>query len=67
MSILTWTRSAKCKDCKCLRYYYQGKRKLHKCTRKDTGRTLSDPVCREYNPETDWNVSEIPDSIYCEK
>lgn len=40
--IITWTRSARCRDCIHFKYYYKGKRKLHKCVLKNTSRTLAD-------------------------
>ena len=45
MTVITWTRDAKCKDCDHFRYYYKGKRKLHKCILKRESRTLADKTC----------------------
>lgn len=54
MSIMTWTRKAKCKDCKFLvAYSPKGKVKRHYCENKEsewTGkdRTLNDLVCDKW-------------------
>ncbi len=63
MSKTTYTRSAKCKDCNQLRYYYHGNLKRHKCIRNNTNRCLNDPICNDCNLETDWNPSEIPSKL----
>jgi hypothetical protein len=34
MSVMTWQRPAKCKDCINLRYFYRGKQKRHACALK---------------------------------
>lgn len=43
MSSITWKREAKCKDCEFIKFFYQGKRKFHKCIKKDMRVTLKDP------------------------
>lgn len=50
MSIITYTRAAKCSDCKFLDSKYEGKRKFHQCGNKESPefskrRTLKDLVC----------------------
>ena len=50
MEIITYTRAAKCKDCKFLESFYDGKRLLHRCENKESPefskrRTLKDLVC----------------------
>jgi hypothetical protein len=40
--MITYTRSAKCKDCKNLKYYYKGKLKRHKCIKRNINRCLED-------------------------
>jgi hypothetical protein len=45
MGTITWTREAKCKDCDNIRYFYQGKRKFHKCIAKDRRVCLNDKSC----------------------
>jgi len=50
MSVITYTRPAKCKDCLNLKYLYVGKRKVHKCIIFDEYRRLNDiakAVCIE--------------------
>jgi hypothetical protein len=47
MATVTYTRDAKCRDCDFFRYYYKGKRKLHKCIIKRESRTLKDKLCSE--------------------
>jgi hypothetical protein len=42
MSVMTWTREAKCKDCEFIKYFHEGKRKFHKCIKKDMRITLKD-------------------------
>lgn len=63
MSIVTYTRAAKCKDCNNLRYYYIGKLKRHKCVRFNINRCMNDSICKECNLETDWNPTSIPNHI----
>lgn len=50
MSIITWTRSAKCKDCAFLKANYDKKRKRHFCSNEKSKQfakqiTLNDLVC----------------------
>jgi hypothetical protein len=47
---MTWTRKAKCKDCKFLKPDFIGKRKIHKCNNPESKYykvqvTLNDLVC----------------------
>ncbi len=42
MGVITYTRPAKCKDCEHCQYYYEGKRKFHKCVKKDRRTTLNE-------------------------
>jgi hypothetical protein len=64
MAIIEWTREARCKDCKNLRYYYNGRRKLHKCIKKNAARALSDSAgsCVD-SKDFDWNPIAIPESL----
>jgi len=43
MSVMTWTRGAKCSDCKFLTVVYKGKLKRHKCG----------------NPQSPWHEKSI--------
>lgn len=50
MAVMTWTRKAKCKDCKWLKPEYLGKRKTHRCLNPmskyyNSQMTLNDLVC----------------------
>ena len=66
MSIITYTRKAKCKDCNFLKYYYKGKRKYHKCTKKDIDRCKDDYVCPEFIIDGEsgyWNLIGKPDKL----
>jgi hypothetical protein len=50
MGVITYTREAKCKDCKFCKSFYKGKRKKHTCTNPKSERhtaviTLNDLVC----------------------
>ena len=47
MTVITYTRPAKCKDCDNIRYYYKGKRKFHKCIVLDVPVRLNDNICRD--------------------
>lgn len=42
MSIITYVRPIKCKDCANLKYFYKGKRKFHKCIVFNENRCLND-------------------------
>lgn len=56
MTIITWTRPAKCKDCKFIKRYMVGKSKRSICTNPKSERyypspylsmiTQNDPVCK---------------------
>ncbi len=53
MTITTWTRPAKCKDCKHCKSFYKGKLKRHKCKNKkntffDKQIRLNDLVCNNW-------------------
>lgn len=53
MSIMTWTRKAKCKDCMFLKVKYIGKRKRHICDNNQSENhlkpiTLNDLVCDKW-------------------
>lgn len=67
MSVITYTRNARCRDCKRLVCHYVGKQKRHFCTRFLYRRGKQDPVCNEYNPDTDWQISGEPDYMNEEK
>ena len=43
MGVITYTRAAKCKDCKFIKSFYDGKKKKHTCT----------------NPESEWHTAVI--------
>ena len=50
MTVVSYTRAAKCKDCKFCKSFYDGKRKKHTCTNPESERytaviTQSDLVC----------------------
>ena len=60
MTIITYTRNAKCSDCNKLRRYYKGNLKRHWCLKHNTGARLNDIVCKEWNGDEDWNPSGIP-------
>lgn len=50
MGIITYTRAAKCKDCKFCKSFYDGAKKKHTCTNVESERytaviTLNDLVC----------------------
>lgn len=50
MGITTYTRKAKCSDCKFCKMFYDGKKKKHTCTNPESPRhaaviTLKDLVC----------------------
>jgi len=50
MGVTTYTRAAKCKDCKFCKSFYDGKRKKHTCTNPKSERhnaviRLNDLVC----------------------
>jgi len=54
MTIMTWTRKAKCKDCKWLNSEYLTKRKTHRCLNPmsecfNTQKTLNDLVCEKWD------------------
>lgn len=38
MTIVTYTRKAKCKDCKFCKSFYDGKKKKHICTNEESER-----------------------------
>lgn len=40
---------AKCKHCKHFKYYYKGKRKLHKCGLTEDPLTLKSKVCDKFS------------------
>ena len=66
MSILTYTRKAKCKDCNYLRYYYKGKQKRHICTKTNTNKCKEDYVCSEFIIDGEhgyWNFIGQPDGL----
>jgi hypothetical protein len=68
MSIITYTRPAKCKDCNHLKYFYKGKRKLHFCIKRKKNRCLNDPA--GYCIDQKWfdmNVSTIPKRLEYEQ
>lgn len=53
MAVITYTREAKCKDCKFCKSFYDGKRKKHTCTNSESERhtaiiTLNDLVCEKW-------------------
>ena len=53
MSIMTWTRKAKCKDCLFCKPEYLGKRKTHRCNNNQSEYfnsqiTLNDLVCDKW-------------------
>jgi len=53
MSIITYTRAAKCKDCKFLKPIVVGKKKIHECSNELSERfkkqiTLKDFVCDKW-------------------
>lgn len=54
MTVITWTRRAKCKDCEHIRYYYKGKLKRHKCIEKDEPRCLDDMICDDYQGRREY-------------
>lgn len=50
MGVTTYTRAAKCKDCKFIKSFYDGKKKMHTCTNPESERhtaiiTQNDLVC----------------------
>ena len=56
MSIMTWTRAARCKDCKFLFLFREGKLKRHACGNfnseyHEKKRALNDLVCNN------WKIS----------
>lgn len=53
MTIMTWTRQARCKDCKFLYSFRKGKLKRHACGNLNSEfhekeRTLNDLVCKDW-------------------
>jgi hypothetical protein len=48
MAVMTWTRNAKCKDCRFLKVKYIGNKKLHECELTGKHRTLNDLVCDDW-------------------
>jgi len=52
MTVISYTRRAKCKDCDFLKYYYKGKQKIHHCSLKNECRILNDYVCDEWKLST---------------
>ena len=53
MGVTTYTRAAKCADCKFCKSFYQGKQKKHTCTNEKSSQhtaiiTLKDLVCDKW-------------------
>lgn len=53
MSVISYTRNAKCKDCKFCKSFMDGKKKRHTCTNAESKQhtaiiTLEDLVCDKW-------------------
>ena len=59
MTVITWTRMAKCKDCEHIRYYNKGKLKRHKCIMKDEPRRLDDIICDNYQGRIEYYPKKL--------
>ena len=45
MAVMTWTRNAKCKDCRFLKKKYVGEKKLYQCELTGKHRFMNSLVC----------------------
>ena len=61
MTVIIYTRDARCKDCEFIRYFYNGKRKLHYCIQREQQWRLNDPICGYYVMRKEYYPKRLTD------